>query len=75
MNNTGTIIVTIVAALLLPFAIVLITMWMPAEWYYSPVFWVSIVIDTVVICTGIVLCRLNRMADARKREEPRDEDK
>lgn len=75
MNNKSTIIATIFAALLLPFAIVLITMWIPTDWYSSPAFWVSLVIDAVVICSGIVLCRLNRMIGPQERDEPRNEDK
>ncbi len=60
-KNTGTIIATIFAVLLLPFALMVVANSIPPDLYSSPVFWASLVIDAVVICTGIVLCRLNRM--------------
>lgn len=60
-KNTGTIIATIFAVLLIPFALMVVANSIPPDLYSSPVFWASLVIDAVVICTGIVLCRLNRM--------------
>ena len=61
MSNKSVIILKAIAALLLPFVLTVVANWIPPDWYSSPVFWASLIIDAVVICTGIVLCRLNRV--------------
>ena len=75
MSNKSVTILTVIATLLLPFALTVVVMWIPQEWYYSPVFWASLIIDAVVICTGIVLCRLNRViAPLDDRSDGKDKD-
>lgn len=70
MSNKSVIILTAIAALL-PFALTVVANWIPPDWYSFPVFWASLIIDAVVICTGIVLCRLNRV-NAQEDREGRD---
>lgn len=71
MSNKSVIILTAIAALLLPFALTVVANWIPPDWYSSPVFWAPLIIDAVVICTGIVLCRPNRV-NAQEDREGRD---
>lgn len=72
MSNKSVMILTAIAALLLPFVLTVVAMWIPPDWYSSPVFWASLIIDAVVICTGIVLCRLNRVNAQEQDREGRD---
>lgn len=60
MNNKGLIIVIVILILLLPFIFLLLESWF-YEWSPYPIFWATLVCEVSLICTAVILSRLNQV--------------
>ena len=60
MNNALHIVITVIIVLLLPFIFSLLELWFP-KWSPYPIFWAALTSAVSVICTAVVLGRLNKI--------------
>lgn len=61
MGKRYTSVIVLIICVILPFCISVLGYWISPELADSPKFWTSLVSEIVVICTGVILCRLNRL--------------
>ena len=60
MHSILQIVLIVIIVLLLPFIFCLLDLWFP-QWSPYPIFWATLISEVSLICTAIVLCRLNRI--------------